>query len=339
LNSITIATAIYNLNDKSNDYILAINDAIALLELNRIKYEFLMIDDFSHDDVFNEIYERINSTNKVFSRNEKNLGAFFTYLKAISLAKNDYMIFVDCDDELIGDIFIKCISQIDSNIDLVMFDVINYKKSNLMEIQLEKIEKDVIMNLIQTDFSIFNLAKVFRVDIAKKILDFISKFKGEFRNIPDVPIALILLIYSQNIYWLKLSLVKPNILQGSISRSFYKPPNLPNMESLVVLSNLILGYSSDMKVVNLMDNFIANYMLIDMLSIDWSIHDIYTYAVKSRDILKLMSNRLNIRKRLFPLFILIKHTSKVNVFLIRLYIFIYLRIKKIIIYFHSFVFI
>ena len=64
----------------------------------KIKYEIILIDDYSSDKTLLYINELKNTIPKLrILKNKKNLGKSFSLIKAIKASKYRHVIFIDCD--------------------------------------------------------------------------------------------------------------------------------------------------------------------------------------------------------------------------------------------------
>lgn len=94
-NKITIITTIYNLNPYTNNFIQSINTLNNLMDFNLI-----IVDDGSTDDIYNLVYNKINSEKKLYIKNELNKGILFSLNEAFKSCETDYCMVLDSDDEV-----------------------------------------------------------------------------------------------------------------------------------------------------------------------------------------------------------------------------------------------
>lgn len=117
---ISVVIPIYN----TSSYLARCIDSIFEQDLKDV--ELIFIDDYSTDNSFEVLNQclkgRVNE-NLTIVKNPKNLGSGETRNKGISLAKGDYVIFVDSDDYVTSDYFQVLKNAIESRPDIVVFDM------------------------------------------------------------------------------------------------------------------------------------------------------------------------------------------------------------------------
>lgn len=94
-NKITIITTIYNLNPYTNNFIQSIYTLNNLMDFNLI-----IVDDGSTDDIYNLVYNKMNSEKKLYIKNELNKGILFSLNEAFKSCETDYCMVLDSDDEV-----------------------------------------------------------------------------------------------------------------------------------------------------------------------------------------------------------------------------------------------
>ena len=117
---ISVVIPVYN----TSSYLARCIDSIFEQDLKDV--ELIFIDDCSTDnsfEVLNQFLKGRESENLTIVKNPKNLGSGETRNKGISLAKGDYVIFVDSDDYVTSDYFQVLKNAIESRPDIVVFDM------------------------------------------------------------------------------------------------------------------------------------------------------------------------------------------------------------------------
>lgn len=117
---ISVVIPVYN----TSSYLARCIDSIFEQDLKDV--ELIFIDDCSTDnsfEVLNQCLKGRVSENLTIVKNPKNLGSGETRNKGISLAKGDYVIFVDSDDYVTSDYFPVLKNAIESRPDIVVFDM------------------------------------------------------------------------------------------------------------------------------------------------------------------------------------------------------------------------
>lgn len=117
---ISVVIPVYN----TSSYLARCIDSIFEQDLKDV--ELIFIDDCSTDnsfEVLNQCLKGRESENLTIVKNPKNLGSGETRNKGISLAKGDYVIFVDSDDYVTSDYFQVLKNAIESRPDIVVFDM------------------------------------------------------------------------------------------------------------------------------------------------------------------------------------------------------------------------
>lgn len=117
---ISVVIPVYN----TSSYLARCIDSIFEQDLKDV--ELIFIDDYSTDnsfEVLNQCLKGRESENLTIVKNPKNLGSGETRNKGISLAKGDYVIFVDSDDYVTSDYFQVLKNAIESRPDIVVFDM------------------------------------------------------------------------------------------------------------------------------------------------------------------------------------------------------------------------
>jgi len=103
-----------------------INSLNKKLKNSNLKYEIILIDDFSYDDTLsylNNLRKKIKNIKLL--KNHKNHGKSFSIIKGIKASKYKYVVFIDCDFPYFKSIF-KVIGYLRKN-DMV---IINRRKKN-----------------------------------------------------------------------------------------------------------------------------------------------------------------------------------------------------------------
>lgn len=141
---ISVVIPVYN----TSSYLARCIDSIFEQDLKDV--ELIFIDDYSTDnsfEVLNQCLKGRVSENLTIVKNPKNLGSGETRNKGISLAKGDYVIFVDSDDYVTSDYFQVLKNAIESRPDIVVFDMTEIwsnktvlKHVNLPDSPLESVE-------------------------------------------------------------------------------------------------------------------------------------------------------------------------------------------------------
>ncbi|MDD7230160.1 MAG: glycosyltransferase family 2 protein [Bacteroidales bacterium] len=117
---ISVVIPVYN----TSSYLARCIDSIFEQDLKDV--ELIFIDDCSTDnsfEVLNQCLKGRESENLTIVKNPKNLGSGETRNKGISLAKGDYVIFVDSDDYVTSKYFQILKNAIESRPDIVVFDM------------------------------------------------------------------------------------------------------------------------------------------------------------------------------------------------------------------------
>ena len=117
---ISVVIPVYN----TSSYLARCIDSIFEQDLKDV--ELIFIDDCSTDnsfEVLNQCLKGRESENITIVKNPKNLGSGETRNKGISLAKGDYVIFVDSDDYVTSKYFQVLKNAIESRPDIVVFDM------------------------------------------------------------------------------------------------------------------------------------------------------------------------------------------------------------------------
>lgn len=117
---ISVVIPVYN----TSSYLARCIDSIFEQDLKDV--ELIFIDDCSTDnsfEVLNQCLKGRESENLTIVKNPKNLGSGETRNKGISLAKGDYVIFVDSDDYVTSKYFQVLKNAIESRPDIVVFDM------------------------------------------------------------------------------------------------------------------------------------------------------------------------------------------------------------------------
>ncbi len=117
---ISVVIPIYN----TSSYLVRCIDSIFEQDLKDV--ELIFIDDYSTDNSFEVLNQCLKGRvceNLTIEKNPKNLGSGETRNKGISLAKGDYVIFVDSDDYVTSDYFQVLKNATESRPDIVVFDM------------------------------------------------------------------------------------------------------------------------------------------------------------------------------------------------------------------------
>lgn len=117
---ISVVIPVYN----TSSYLARCIDSIFEQDLKDV--ELIFIDDYSTDNSFEVLNQCLKGRvceNLTIEKNPKNLGSGETRNKGISLAKGDYVIFVDSDDYVTSDYFQVLKNAIESRPDIVVFDM------------------------------------------------------------------------------------------------------------------------------------------------------------------------------------------------------------------------
>ncbi len=146
---ITICIPTYN---RANYLKEAIESA---LNQNYENYEILIVDDGSTDNT-KEIVESFNSAKIRYTKSEKNLGRPKIRNKLVSLAKGDYLLWLDDDDKLKKDLLLDYVRILQANpeVNIIYGNLLQYNDETGKEIQkyipndYTKSKKEMLRNLI-----------------------------------------------------------------------------------------------------------------------------------------------------------------------------------------------
>lgn len=119
---ISVVITFYNNSKYINNCINNIHN----IEDDRI--EIIIMDDGSDESEFSIIKKSLSSIkNKkiILDRNSTNMGAGYTKNRAVSIASGEYIIFLDCDDYVDNDYYIKILDAIlKTNADIICTDIV-----------------------------------------------------------------------------------------------------------------------------------------------------------------------------------------------------------------------
>lgn len=125
----TIVTTIYNSNPYINNYITSING------LDASKFELILVDDGSTDDVVDYVLQNLNEDVNIKVSHQENTGILIALMNGIKLATTEYIINYDSDDILSPELL--------SYLDKATVnepDVVHYKNCSYLDINTVKLE-------------------------------------------------------------------------------------------------------------------------------------------------------------------------------------------------------
>lgn len=145
----------------------------SILKQTSRNYEIIIINDGSNDSTYDVIKPYLDKYNFIKIINQVNLGVSIARNKGISLAKGEWIVFVDGDD-LLHKNFCEIINNIsDKNLDILFFDVIKICNHNFNEDNLD-------YNL---EYTIYTFNE--KIKLIKNVLGF-TKGNIEIDNLKNV---------------------------------------------------------------------------------------------------------------------------------------------------------
>lgn len=292
IKTLTIATAIYNLNPFAQYYISSLNNLFLKKPLEfEWKIDYLMVDDCSTDDVKHLIYDKIETSYKSYYRLEKNSGTHVAYKKALELTNSEFILFLDSDDQLLHGNLLLLLNKSPIGFDLLIFKY--YPPiGTFLDIRINGVSKTPLLKKFFLNNSNINLFKITRVSVLREK---IGLFNFEFRDIPDIPLAFSAIVSSSNIYLSNINVIRANIRNDSISNSIRKHSFLSQLKDYYSACRYILLTLKMESTVEFVFTSELNALIYDMINTAKSITDITNYAEYFNEINK--KSRKSIRTK------------------------------------------
>lgn len=246
---ISVVIPVYN----TSSYLARCIDSIFEQDLKDV--ELIFIDDYSTDnsfEVLNQCLKGRESENLTIVKNPKNLGSGETRNKGISLAKGDYVIFVDSDDYVTSDYFQVLKNAIESRPDIVVFDMTEIwsnktvlKHVDLPDTPLESVEL-LLLNKMHNSLcnKMFKRSMFLKHDI--RITKGLSMFE-------DKSICFKLFYYAKSQLYIDKSLY---FYDRSRENSLTKVFKDSNIQASVIVSKVIDDFFKDKEVSDNIHNAI-----------------------------------------------------------------------------------
>lgn len=246
---ISVVIPVYN----TSSYLARCIDSIFEQDLKDV--ELIFIDDYSTDnsfEVLNQCLKGRESENLTIVKNPKNLGSGETRNKGISLAKGDYVIFVDSDDYVTSDYFQVLKNAIESRPDIVVFDMTEIwsnktvlKHVNLPDSPLESVEL-LLLNKMHNSLcnKMFKRSMFLKHDI--RITKGLSMFE-------DKSICFKLFYYAKSQLYIDKSLY---FYDRSRENSLTKVFKESNIQASVIVAKVIDDFFKDKEVSDNIHNAI-----------------------------------------------------------------------------------
>lgn len=133
----TILTTIYNTNPFIDNYITSING------LDASKFELILVDDGSKDNVVEYVQQNLNSDVNIKVYHQENTGILIALLNGIKQANNEYIIIFDSDDILSPEILDYLDKATESNPDVVHYKNCSYRDINVLNLSDTNEIKDI----------------------------------------------------------------------------------------------------------------------------------------------------------------------------------------------------
>lgn len=246
---ISVVIPVYN----TSSYLARCIDSIFEQDLKDV--ELIFIDDYSTDnsfEVLNQCLKGRESENLTIVKNPKNLGSGETRNKGISLAKGDYVIFVDSDDYVTSDYFQVLKNAIESRPDIVVFDMTEIwsnktvlKHVDLPDSPLESVEL-LLLNKMHNSLcnKMFKRSMFLKHDI--RITKGLSMFE-------DKSICFKLFYYAKSQLYIDKSLY---FYDRSRENSLTKEFKESNLQASVIVAKVIDDFFKDKEVSDNIHNAI-----------------------------------------------------------------------------------
>ena len=127
---LSIIIPMYN----AENYILRCLDSLLDQDLEKNKYEIIIINDGSIDNSFSLVNSYAVKYSNILIINQKNKGVSIARNKGVKQAKGKYIYFVDADDYIASNVLELLLFYIDNNdLDILGFNTIETEKNNLNE--------------------------------------------------------------------------------------------------------------------------------------------------------------------------------------------------------------
>lgn len=227
-------------------------------------FEIICVDDGSTDNTKEEIFSIKDP--KIHYVYQENSGVSDSRNHGISLAKGEYLLFVDADDTVKQDYFMELISSIDNNPDIVLFgyDVIgsNNRKSDLQLLKTISVNQ-VVNHLLDEHATIYGY--VWRACFKR---DFLNRQNLLFRK--DIKISEDFLFLFEASYKAKviniipISLYEYRINSNSVTTKYIKTLK-ENMESINDIIVDEISFSEELSntfngmILNTLIRIVQNY--------------------------------------------------------------------------------
>lgn len=248
---ISVVIPVYN----TSSYLARCIDSIFEQDLKDV--ELIFIDDYSTDNSFEVLNQCLKgreseSENLTIEKNPKNLGSGETRNKGISLAKGDYVIFVDSDDYVTSDYFQVLKKAIESRPDIVVFDMTEIwsnktvlKHVDLPDSPLESVEL-LLLNKMHNSLcnKMFKRSMFLKHDI--RITEGLSMFE-------DKSICFKLFYYAKSQLYIDKSLY---FYDRSRENSLTKVFKESNIQASVIVAKVIDDFFNDKEVSDNIHNAI-----------------------------------------------------------------------------------
>ena len=118
----------------AENYILRCLDSLLDQDLEKNKYEIIIINDGSIDNSFSLVNSYAVKYSNILIINQKNKGVSIARNKGVKQAKGKYIYFVDADDYIASNVLELLLFYIDNNdLDILGFNTIETEKNNLNE--------------------------------------------------------------------------------------------------------------------------------------------------------------------------------------------------------------
>lgn len=187
---LSIIIPVYNVEQYLKDCLSSI------LNQNFQQYEIILIDDGSTDNSGKICDEYASSYKNIITIHQVNQGVSSARNKGVSLAKGKYIHFIDADDTIDPDTYIKNIPilQTNTNIDFLSFPI-NFHREDKIERKyvhqtIYKGSHDIFMHYFNgrqlQSMDIFLWHKIFKTDILKNIIFPVGKICEDVFVIPQI---------------------------------------------------------------------------------------------------------------------------------------------------------
>lgn len=246
---ISVVIPVYN----TSSYLARCIDSIFEQELKDV--ELIFIDDCSTDnsfEVLNQCLKERGCENITVVKNPKNLGSGETRNNGISLAKGDYVIFVDSDDYVTPDYFQVLKNAIESRPDIVVFDMTEIwsNKTVLKHVDLPNTTLESVEHLLLNKMHNSLCNKMFKRSMFLEHDIHITKGLSMFE---DKSICFKLFYYAKSQLYIDKSLY---FYDRSRENSLTKEFKESNIQASVIVAKVIDDFFKDKEVSDNIHNAI-----------------------------------------------------------------------------------